>query len=138
MNQSVLLKLVVLAALLYVGGFLLFVASLPRKPEGPLHGEAIVALTGGMARLDAAIALFEGGAGDRLLISGVHRATTKAELKEINHGGLRFDCCADLGFDAADTHGNAVETARWVTAHKYKSIIIVTAAYHMSRSLTDS
>ena len=48
----------------------------------------------------------------------------------------RFDCCADLGFMAADTHGNAQETADWARAHRYKSLIVVTANYHMPRSLT--
>ncbi len=132
-----LVKLLAVALLAYGGGFLLFVASLPRTPPTPLHGDAIVALTGGGARLDAAVALFEHGIGKRLLITGVYSRTTKAELKKLNHGGPRFDCCVDLGCAAADTHGNAVETAHWALAHHYKSLIVVTAGYHMPRSLTE-
>jgi uncharacterized SAM-binding protein YcdF (DUF218 family) len=134
---SFVIKALVAGVLVYAAGFLLFVSSLPRKPSGPLHGDAIVALTGGGARLDTAVALFEGGTGKRLLISGVNSITTKAELKKINHGGPRFDCCVDLGRDAADTHGNAIETAQWANAHGYKSLIVVTAGYHMPRSLTE-
>src|SRR5690242_8511839 len=130
-------KAVIVLALAYAAGFALFVIGLPKKPSGPLKGDAIVALTGGGARLDAAVALLEGGAGKRLLISGVNSSTTKAQLKLLNHGGKRFDCCVDLGHDAADTHGNATETARWANAHKYKSLILVTAGYHMPRSLTE-
>jgi uncharacterized SAM-binding protein YcdF (DUF218 family) len=137
MSMRFVAKAVLVGVLAYAAGFLLFVAGLPRKPSGPLQGDAIVALTGGGARLDAAVALFEGGAGKRLLISGVNSTTTKADLKKLNHGGPRFDCCADLGRDAADTHGNATETARWAVAHHYKSLILVTAGYHMPRSLTE-
>ena len=49
--------------------------------------------------------------------------------------GRRFDCCADLGFAATSTRGNAAEAARWAHNHGYKSLIIVTANYHMPRSI---
>ena len=136
-GTSFLVKDIAVGVAAYGAGFLVFVASLPKKPPGPLTGDAIVALTGGEARLDAAVALFEGGAGQRLLISGVNNSTTKAELKILNHGGARFDCCADLGREALDTHGNAIEAAHWAIAHHYKSLILVTAAYHMPRSLAE-
>lgn len=136
-GTSFLLKAGAIGLAAYGAGFLVFVASLPKRPPGPLTGDAIVALTGGEARLDAAVAIFEGGAGQRLLISGVNNATTKAELKKLNHGGARFDCCADLGREALDTHGNAIEAAHWALAHHYKSLILVTAAYHMPRSMAE-
>src|SRR3546814_4570320 len=50
---------------------------------------------------------------------------------------LLFECCVDLGFEAADTAGNALETAGWLNAHGYKSIRLVTANYHMPRSLVE-
>ena len=49
----------------------------------------------------------------------------------------RFDCCADLGFSAANTHGNAAEAAAWTQAHGYHRLVIVTASYHMPRSLAE-
>ena len=100
-------------------------------------GQGIVALTGGDERLDAAVSLLENRSGQRLLISGVHPTTTKQELKLLSHGGRRFDCCADLGYAAENTHGNAEEAARWARAHRFKSLIVVTARYHMPRSLTE-
>ncbi|HTQ13010.1 MAG TPA: YdcF family protein [Rhizomicrobium sp.] len=122
---------------LYCVGFVVFAASLPEAPSTPGRPDAIVALTGGGARLDTAVALFERGVGKRLLISGVAMQTTKPELKSLLHGGPRFDCCADLGFEAADTHGNAEEAAEWVQRHHYRSIALVTATYHMPRSLEE-
>lgn len=122
---------------LYGAGFLAFTENLPRQPENFDHPDAIVALTGGDARLDAAVALFERGVGKRLLITGVHATTTKKELKAIAHGGARFDCCVDLGRSAANTHGNAAEAAAWARAHRYRRLVIVTASYHMPRSLAE-
>lgn len=120
---------------IYLAGFLLFVATLPERPTQKLKADGIVALTGGDARVDAAVALFEGGEGKRLLISGVNKVSSKQELKQIANGGRRFDCCADIGYAAEDTYGNAEETAAWTTKHHFKSLIVVTASYHMPRSL---
>ena len=125
------------AAVIYILSFVAFVATLPTQPATLDRPDAVVALTGGDARLNAAVALFEQGIGERLLITGVHATTTKQELKTIAHGGRRFDCCADLGFSAANTHGNAAETAAWTRAHGYRRLVIVTASYHMPRSLAE-
>ena len=122
---------------LYLAGFVLFVTSLPKAPRDLRHIQGIVALTGGGARLDAAVALFEKGVGGRLLISGVNPQASKAELKKLVHGGPRFDCCADLGYAAEDTHGNAKEAGAWARFHHYRKLLIVTARYHMPRSLSE-
>ena len=124
-------------AVIYILGFAGFVAALPTHPSKLDHPDGIVALTGGNTRLSTAVALFERGIGKRLLITGVHATTTKDELKAIAHGGARFDCCVDLGFSAANTFGNAAETAAWTKAHGYRSLVVVTASYHMPRSLAE-
>ncbi|MBS0274036.1 MAG: YdcF family protein [Proteobacteria bacterium] len=136
-SGSVLVKLGVGLLVLYTLGLVLFAATLPRTPARLPHADGIVALTGGDARLDAADMLLEKGAAKRLLISGVNSGTTKAQLKALAHGGRRFDCCADLGFRATSTHGNADEATAWVEYHGYNSIIVVTANYHMRRSLNE-
>lgn len=135
--MRIFLTTIAIVLALYCVGFVLFAANLPVAPANVGKPDAIVALTGGGARVDAAVALFERGVGKRLLISGVAPQTTKQELKTLAHGGARFDCCADLGFEAADTHGNAEEAADWVRTHHYKSILLVTATYHMPRSLSE-
>ena len=127
----------ILVALTYALSFLLFVSLLPRTPTQVPQADGIVALTGGGERLDTAAALLDKGAGRRLLISGVDIATTRATLKEMVHGGRRFDCCADIGYAAQDTHGNAVEAADWARGHNFKSLVIVTARYHMPRALNE-
>ncbi|HXC57066.1 MAG TPA: YdcF family protein [Rhizomicrobium sp.] len=130
-----LLQIVAGLIVLYVAGFLLFVGTLPTRPTQRLKADGIVALTGGDARVDAAVALLEGGTAKRLLISGANKASTKDELKRLASGGRRFECCADIGYAAEDTYGNAEEAAAWAAQHRFHSLIVVTASYHMPRSI---
>jgi uncharacterized SAM-binding protein YcdF (DUF218 family) len=122
----------------YALGFTFFVANLP-SPRGSAaaKADAIVALTGGGGRLAPAVTLLENGNGKRLLITGVNKLISKHALKTLLHGGAAFDCCADLGFAAQDTRGNAAEAAVWAREHRYGSLIVVTANYHMPRSLVE-
>jgi uncharacterized SAM-binding protein YcdF (DUF218 family) len=118
-------------------------------PPDPPQADAIVALTGAsLIRLEAAEALLEEGLGRRLLISGVNRETTRKQVRatlitgsEVTGnqatGGRAFDCCVDLGFQAENTLGNARETAPWVANHRYHTLIVVTADYHMPRALLE-
>lgn len=130
----------VLAAIVaFIGGFLIFyehVASM-RPPATP-KADAIVVLTGGYQRIDLAVQLLSRGVGQRLLISGVNPATTGNHLRVLTRSSARlFECCVDIGHDAVDTAGNASETARWIKAHGYKTVILVTNNYHMPRSLAE-
>ena len=73
-----------------------------------------------------------------MLISGVNRRATRADVKDVARGvGRMWECCVDLGFRAADTRGNARETAGWARYHGYGSVILVTADYHMPRALLE-
>lgn len=125
-----------LAALLAVG-FAVFLLAIPERFAGTPRADGIVALTGETTRLNPAIALLEHGGGKRLLITGVNPLTTKNQLRRLLKGGLTFDCCVDLGFRAADTRGNAQEAAAWAALHRYTSLVVVTADYHMPRSLLE-
>lgn len=125
--------------IVYASGFALFVVALPRPVSEPgSTADAIVALTGEGGRLEPAVMLLEHGGGKRLLITGVNKATSKRNLKSLlQEAGNAFDCCADLGFAAADTRGNAEEAAQWAREHNYRSLIVVTTSYHMPRSLAE-
>jgi uncharacterized SAM-binding protein YcdF (DUF218 family) len=131
------LSLVAVAALalVYAGGLVAFVTGLERRGSEAKSADAIVALTGGGARLTKAMELLTNGRGKRLLISGVHADVTRDQLFE-QIGGPRklFDCCVDMGLGAGSTIGNAKEAAAWTRDNGYKSVILVTAAYHMPRS----
>jgi uncharacterized SAM-binding protein YcdF (DUF218 family) len=125
------------AAVAVLAGFVAFVESLPKPEDATVQpADGIVALTGEGRRLMPAMDLLEKGLGQRLLITGVNPAS-KGALKSVLHGGPLFDCCVDLGFAALDTRGNAEEAASWARQHRYSSLIIVTADYHMPRSLIE-
>jgi uncharacterized SAM-binding protein YcdF (DUF218 family) len=131
------LVVIFLLLLAYGLSFVLFVSNLPSAPETLPKADGIVALTGGDERLDTAVALLEKGVAKRLLISGVAQATTKADLAKLSEGGAQFRCCADLGYAAEDTHGNAEEAALWTRENHFDSIIIVTGRYHMPRTMRE-
>ena len=134
--MRVFLAMIVLALLAYGLCFVLFVSSLPTAPAKLPKADGIVALTGGNERLDTAVALFERGVGKRLLVSGVSEQTTKQTVGKLSEGRRRFACCADIGY-AEDTHGNAEETAQWARDNRFSSLVIVTARYHMPRTLQE-
>lgn len=131
--------LVFLSLSLFLGGFVVFAEHVRRATptlERPVDG--IVALTGGAQRIDEALALLERGAGRRLLVSGVNRATTLAAFASANAvSGESLACCIDLGRDARDTRGNAAEARAWAIDNDLRSLLVVTSAYHMPRSLAE-
>jgi len=101
------------------------------------NADAIVVLTGGEARIPEAIKLLHKGKGERLLISGVNPLITKKELASLAPNSKRlFTCCIDVD-QARDTIGNADETRLWVKKRGFQSLIVVTASYHMPRSLAE-
>jgi uncharacterized SAM-binding protein YcdF (DUF218 family) len=130
-----------IALMFWVVGLMAFTARVERStpaPE-PEPAQAIVALTGNAnIRITSAVRLLELGKGERLLVSGVNPEVTRDELQGVSRATRRlYDCCVQLGFDAADTKGNAAETAAWVADRGYQSLIVVTADYHMPRAILE-
>jgi uncharacterized SAM-binding protein YcdF (DUF218 family) len=126
--------------LLFLGGFALFATHVARMstPRDPPAADAIIVLTGGQARLDAAVDLLKSGKGRRLLISGVHPTTGVKSLQAATGGDdALFSCCVDIDHAALDTIGNAEESVKWVRGHAYGRVILVTNNYHMPRSLLE-
>jgi uncharacterized SAM-binding protein YcdF (DUF218 family) len=73
-----------------------------------------------------------------LLITGVNPTTHTAELARLTPRYRKlFDCCIDLDRSAMNTIGNAVETRRWARARGFRSLLVVTSAYHMPRALAE-
>ena len=118
---------------------MLFASVVTRLPaHNNPHADGIVVLTGEGRRIAEGARLLDEGRAQRMLISGVFRRTGKKALLDIS--GLaedKFDCCVDIGYAALDTAGNANETRAWATSHGYDSLIVVTASYHMPRSLAE-
>jgi uncharacterized SAM-binding protein YcdF (DUF218 family) len=100
--------------------------------------DGIVALTGAAARIPDAIELLATDRGKRLLITGVHHATSSKEIARLTPLYSRyFTCCIDLDRSALNTFGNALETKRWARAHNFNSLIVVTSNWHMPRAMAE-
>ena len=70
-----------------------------------------------------------------MLVTGVAPGVRAADLAVRYHASAPlFACCVDLGQEAVDTRSNALETARWVKDHGYRSLRIVTSDWHMPRA----
>ena len=126
---------------LWIYGFLAFVSDIEdiREPgiqSGMENTDAIVVLTGGSERVTTGLQLLESHNGKKLFISGVHKKLTLDGLL----GGQPVSpdlraCCIVLGYQAGSTIGNAEETRDWMDSEHYHSMRLVTANYHMPRSL---
>ena len=131
---------VVLPALLVVAwasGFAWFVHLATETTEPPPVADGIVALTGGAERVETALHLLAQNRARLLLVSGGGGA---AEFLELAHRAGVPATLADrvtLGRAAASTRGNATETAEWVQQKEIRSLIVVTAGYHMPRALAE-
>jgi uncharacterized SAM-binding protein YcdF (DUF218 family) len=124
---------------LWLAGLVYFATNLPQRVADPARRtDAIVVLTGGSGRLRQAFELLEQDRAQQLFVSGVERSVEVAELLRINRiAPPELACCVVLGYKAGDTRGNALETAAWMGEQGFASLRLVTATYHMPRSLLE-
>lgn len=124
--------------LIWAGGLMWFASTLPKNVTDPLRKtDAIVVLTGGSGRLEQGFDLIARQRAKKLFVSGVHQGVEVEELLKIfQRSPSGVTCCLTLG-RAVDTVGNAAETGQWMEEQGFRSLRLVTAAYHMPRSLVE-
>ncbi|MEM7169854.1 MAG: YdcF family protein [Pseudomonadota bacterium] len=131
--------LVLVAAIVWLAGLFWYAGQLPEQPSpSTQQTDAIVVLTGGSGRLEKGLELLADNKAEKLFVSGVYRGLEVRELLRLfQESPGELDCCVALGYEADNTRGNAVETAAWMSEEGYESLRLVTANYHMPRSLLE-
>jgi uncharacterized SAM-binding protein YcdF (DUF218 family) len=123
----------------WLAGLFVFAENIPRQAQQSRERtDAIVVLTGGTLRLEQGLALLSEELGKKLFVSGVHRGVEVQQLIDRSRRSPEvIDCCIVLGYAADHTAGNAKETAEWMSKQGFTSLRLVTASYHMPRSLVE-
>ncbi len=121
----------------WLAGLAWFTSILPTRVTDATRGtQAIVVLTGGGGRIAEGLDLLAANRAQKLFISGVGAAVGVQELLRVSkRPQADITCCVALGYEADSTYGNAIETADWMRNNGLRSLRLVTAAYHMPRSL---
>ena len=119
-------------------GLFVFAGKVPLTVSDPdMRTDVIVVLTGGSGRLRAGLDLLLDGRAEHLFVSGVYRGIEVDQLLAINKQRPgEVENRISIG-NAIDTIENAAETAAWMYAQGYTSLRLVTAAYHMPRSMLE-
>ena len=133
-----LLLLVLFLAGLWGIGFVRFVGDIPDQVEdATTQTGAIVVLTGGSGRVNEGLALLDKNLAAKLFVSGVYRGLDVRKLLQLARRNPS-DLEARIGIgNAVDTIENASETAAWSLHQRISSLRLVTAAYHMPRSMLE-
>lgn len=139
-----LLHLMLALAAAWFFGFLLFIASIPTDvADRDTKTDAVVVLTGGGGRLGEGFDLLSRGLAPRLYISGVAEGVKLEDLiKNVAETGghlpdeAALKCCVSID-RAQNTTGNAIASTQWFAEQHIQSIRLVTANYHMNRSLLE-
>jgi uncharacterized SAM-binding protein YcdF (DUF218 family) len=122
----------------WVYGLIVFSNGIPKFVQDPdQETDVIVVLTGGSGRLEAGLGLLKTDMAKMLFVSGVYQGIdVNYLLKLFREDPDHLASRVEIG-NAADTRGNATETAEWATGRGVQSLRLVTAAYHMPRSLLE-
>lgn len=130
------LKLLMFLVLIYLIGLVAFIETLPFENTMPSKQVDVIAvLTGGTKRIDRGLGLLKEKQGKWLFISGVNRGVQLRTL--VRASGYKQSYPHDkiiLDYKARTTRENAIETKAFMDRAQLKSLLVVTADYHLWRT----
>jgi uncharacterized SAM-binding protein YcdF (DUF218 family) len=137
-----LLSLLMFAALTWSVALAWFVNAMPSNPlPSGVRSEALVVLTGGQGRVEHGFEMLAANAAPLLFISGVGEHVTQEEML-IEHADAEVKQQIEaqgseivLDHIARSTVSNADQSATFLKAREIKTIRLITANYHMKRSI---
>jgi len=131
------LRILTVLFITWLTGFAYFISLVPNAKADAEKTDAIVVLTGGDKRIEEGSNLFKQKTADKLFITGVDVKVKR--LHEVTSCYNALDAedrqRVEFGQNAEDTMGNAMEVKTWVEQNKITSLTLVTASYHIPRSL---
>lgn len=137
--KKALFPFLLFAAAVWTAGLIWFASLVNRAPQDvSTRTEALIVLTGGTERVATAVDLLKQNKAERLLISGVNRKVDWVLLAQ-TIDGLPDELSDNivLGHVACNTRQNALESKDWMDRNRFKTMRLVTASYHMPRSLSE-
>jgi hypothetical protein len=134
----VLRRLLLVAAILLAAAWLVFslvfFAWPPAETGVPAHADAVVVLSGERARLPKALSLIRRGVAPVLAISSVQKTPKWRQARELCAKG-RYEQVRVVCFLAQpySTRGEARAIARLAPAHDWRSLVVVSSTFHLTR-----
>ena len=107
----------------------------PAESSAPAHADAVVVLSGNTRRLPPALALIRRGVAPVLALSTVQRTKHWPQAERLcaahRYAGARVVCFNAVPFS---TRGEARTVARLARARGWRSIVVVTSTFHLTRA----
>lgn len=130
---------VFLTAAVWIAGLFRFASLVNRDvSDAATETDALIVLTGGTERVAVAVDLLKRKKAGKLLISGVNKNVDMGLLaKTVDELPEELAANITLGHVACNTRQNALESKDWTDKNGFKSVRLVTASYHMPRSLSE-
>jgi len=132
-------RFLMLLFILWITGFVFYSIDIQYYPQMiESKPDAVVVLTGGSNRVEEGLEIMAQHGCQNLFISGVNKNVSRHDiLKRIQKNKSAKGCQLELGYKARNTHENAQEVIAWLKKKNYKSIVLVTAYYHLPRSILE-
>lgn len=108
----------------------------PAESSPPAHADAIVMLSGDRERLPEALALVQRGIAPVLALSSVQQHTPRWEAARRLCSAKRYASARVICFDAEpySTRGEAETVSRLAELKGWRSIVVVSSTYHLTRA----
>lgn len=118
-------------------GLLFFISRVPKYQNLDNNtAEAAIVLTGGDKRIEEGVKILQQKLVKKLFITGVnYKVRNKKEIPYVDD--LYKVDNVEIGKEATTTTGNAFEAREWIKKNHIHTIKIVTANYHMPRSILE-